>query len=312
MILGASGFLGAHLVAAAVARSRREATFADPLGPPVVGACREPALAPRFAHPRDAARWEACDLCEEPALRALLERVVPAQVIVAAALARVGDCDRDPARAELLNAIVPERVATWCREHDSRLLHVSTDLVFGGEDAPPSGFREADDPRPLSLYGRTKAEGETRVLAAHPGGLVVRLPLLYGDSGGRALGASDGLLAAVERDEQPPLFVDEFRTPLEVKNAAAALVELLNTDARGVLHVAGPERVSRLELGLAVLEGMGLTAETARSAVRAAQAGEVPGLGPRPRDVSLDARLARRSLVTPLLGVRAGVAAALR
>ena len=82
---------------------------------------------------------------------------------------------------------------------------------------------------------------------------MARLPLLYGNSGGRGLGASDSLLEAIERGEKPRLFVDEWRTPLEVSNAAEALVELLEFDHGGVLHLAGPDRVTRHEFGLAVL-----------------------------------------------------------
>ncbi len=312
LVFGASGFLGAHLVAAAVARSRAFATFAEPAGPPVVGLCRTPELAPRFSQPRDLARWESLDLSVEGMLDAALARLAPAQVIFAAALARVADCEREPARAELLNAIVPERLARACQERGTRLVHVSTDLVFGGEDPPPGGFPESATPRPLSRYGHTKADGEMRVLAAHPGALVVRLPLLYGDSAGRGMGASDSLLAAVDRDERPPLFNDEFRTPLEVQNAARALLELLDAPASGILHVAGPERVSRFTLGLAVLDAMGLSPELARECVREARSADFPGPAPRPRDVSLDARRARALLRTPLLGVREGLARALR
>jgi dTDP-4-dehydrorhamnose reductase len=140
----------------------------------------------------------------------------------------------------------------------------------------------------------------------------VRLPLLYGDSAGRGLGASDSLLAAVDRDERPPLFTDEFRTPLEVQNAARALLELLDSGTRGILHVAGPQRLSRLELGLAVLDEMGLSPELARACITEARSADAPGPALRPRDVSLDARRARALLQTPLLSVREGLARALR
>ena len=71
LITGATGFLGAHVVAAAVTRGRRDATFAQPEGRPVIAVGRDVALAPRFAEPRDAGRWLAVDLlasfiCDTP------------------------------------------------------------------------------------------------------------------------------------------------------------------------------------------------------------------------------------------------------
>ena len=312
LVLGGTGFLGAHVVAAAYARARAGATYADPDGPPVVGAGRDPWLAPRFADPRDGPRWEAVDLADAGALEALLARLAPAHVVNCAAVSRVAQCEEDPDGAHVLNVDVAAAAACWCRDRGARLVHVSTDLVFGAEDAPPGGFDEGAPVGPVSEYGRTKRDGELAVLEAHPAALVARLPLLYGNSGGRGLGASDGLLEAVERDLEPPLFVDEWRTPLEVQNAAEALVELLHGDVRGVLHVAGPDRVSRHELGLVVLEAMGLSPADASRSVRAARRADVPTVGERPADVSLDARRARGCLDTPLLGVREGTRRAVR
>ena len=241
LVLGGSGFLGAHVVAAAGRRSRRRVAVAS----------RAPRSGPRFGPAPAATR--AVDAGRPGAVPELLDLLVPEAVILCAALARAADCEADPALARRLNAELPEEVARWCAGRGARLVHVSTDLVFGG--AAPAGERyaEADPPSPLGGYGASKAEGEARVLAADPAAAVVRLPLLYGHSGGRGLGASDGLLAALEAGERPFLFDDEWRTPLPVESAAAALVELSERPHAGLLHVAGPDRLSRHELGYLVL-----------------------------------------------------------
>lgn len=309
LVTGGSGFLGAHVVAAALARSRGEATMSEPLGPPVVAQSRSSALlAPRFGPgPRDAAEWIERDLTGGGA-RALLDAVRPTEVVHCAALSRASACEADPAAAAALNVEVPAEIAAWCAAEGARLVHVSTDLVFGATDAPEGGFAEDASPEPLSEYGRSKLAGELAVLEVLPDATVARLPLLYGNSGGRGLGASDGILEAVERGEVPRLFVDEWRTPLEVSGAAGALVELLDFDHGGPLHLAGPDRVTRHELGLAVLEAMGLDREAARSELDEARQADLDAGAPRPRDVSLDARLAAGHLETVLHGVRAGLA----
>jgi dTDP-4-dehydrorhamnose reductase len=306
LITGASGFLGAHVVAAAVARSQAEGTLAEPLGPLVVAQTRSPALlAPRFCSPRDAAQWIEADLLS--GMDALLERVAPTEIVHCAALSRAADCERDPALARRTNEELPGALAAWAAGHGARLVHVSTDLVFGATDAPAGGFDEDAEPAPVSEYGRTKRGGELAVLAALPGATVARLPLLYGDSAGRGLGASDSLLEQVDRGARPRLFVDEWRTPLEVSSAAAALVELLEFDAPGVVHLAGPERVSRYDLGLAVLTSMGLSRDEAAAELEPTRQADLDAGAPRPRDVSLDAARAAAALSVELPGLAAGL-----
>lgn len=307
LITGASGFLGAHVLGAAVGRSQAEATLSEPLGPLVVGQSRSPALlAPRFCSPRDAAQWIEADLLG--GVDALLDRVRPTEIVHCAALSRAAECEREPELAQAMNAALPGALAAWAAEHGARLIHVSTDLVFGAAEAPPGGFDEDAEPGPVSEYGRTKLAGERAVLDALPAATVARLPLLYGDSAGRGLGASDSILERVDRGEQPRLFVDEWRTPLEVSSAAAALVELLDFDAPGVVHLAGPERVSRYDLGLAVLASMGLSRDEAEAELQPSRQADLDAGAPRPRDVSLDASRAAAALSAELPGVAAGLA----
>ena len=308
LILGATGFLGPHLVASAFVRAQQNATMADPFGPPVVAVGRDVDKAPRYTNPRDGADWMVRDLLEAGVLEDVFADARPSHVVLAAALSRGGECADDPELARASNVELARRVAELCAVAGARLVHVSTDLVFGQSKAPKGGFSEKDGVGPVSVYGTSKAEGEQAVLAAYPGALVVRLPLLYGDSGGRGLGASDGLLEAVDRDERARLFLDEFRTPLEVGNGADALIELLHGAEVGVLHLAGGQRISRFELGLEVLRAAGFGEELAGEWIDGVPSAQVDTGVLRPEDVSLDARRAQRLLDVTLLDVRAGLA----
>lgn len=277
-VLGGTGFLGVHVV-----RAARQSGF------------EAVALARRAPSRPEGAR-APLDATDADSLARALRDLAPAALVNCAALARVAACDADPEGARRLNAVAPAVLARLARERGARLVHVSTDLVFGARAAPDAGFAESDAPAPVSTYGATKLAGEEGVLAADPRALVVRLPLLCGDSGGRGLGASDSVLDAVARGARPSLFVDEWRTPLDVAVAAAALVELVGLDVGGILHVAGPARLSRHELGLRALRAAGharpeVLVEPAR------RAGEHAG---RPADVSLDARRAGAILRTVL------------
>jgi dTDP-4-dehydrorhamnose reductase len=155
----------------------------------------------------------------------------------------------------------------------ARIVHLSTDLVFDGEQGAP--YREEDEPRPISAYGQAKLEAESFV-----SGLVVRTSLLYGKPGPQeALAARPGAT----------FYVDEVRCPTRVDELAAAILELAGLDARGILHLAAADAVSRLELARL------LGARDPRGAPTP------PG---RARNVALDSSRAASLLATRLTGIR--------
>ncbi len=159
-----------------------------------------------------------------------------------------------------------------------RLIHLSTDLIF---DGTRGGYREHDEPAPVSSYGRSKAEAERRVAAVHADATIVRTSLIYG---GSAPGPQERLA-----EENRRFYVDEIRSPVQVGDLADALLELLRQSAPGPLHVAGADPVSRFDF--AVLLG----ADPAR--LEAAHT--TPERAP---DVSLDSSRAASLLATRLRG----------
>ena len=161
-----------------------------------------------------------------------------------------------------------------------RLIHLSTDLVFSGGRGR---YREEDEPAPVNSYGRSKAEAERRVAAAHPAATIVRTSLIYG-------GAEPGPQERLARDGRR-FFTDELRSPVQVGDLADALLELLALDVAGPLHLGGADDISRFDFAVLLgadpelLEPVRTTAE-------------------RAPNVTLDSSRARALLTTPLRGVR--------
>ena len=170
-------------------------------------------------------------------------------------------------------------VALAAHRAGARLVHLSSDVVFDGEQGAP--YAEDAEPRPVSAYGEAKLRAEELVAELHPQALVVRTSLLYGKPDGpqERLAARGG-----------EFYVDELRCPTHVGELAAALLELGERDElAGPLHVAASEAVSRLELALL------LGATRARGVPS-------PRVG-RPRDVRLDSSRAAGLLRARLRGV---------
>src|SRR5438876_2163063 len=133
------------------------------------------------------------DLTDAAATASAFRDAKPQAVIHAAALARVDECYRDPKRARRVNTDATGRLAELATEAGARFVYISTDLVFDGERAP---YRESDPPQPLSVYGHTKADGETAALAT-PRSVVARVSLLFGPTLTGRPGFFDGLVAAL-------------------------------------------------------------------------------------------------------------------
>jgi dTDP-4-dehydrorhamnose reductase len=220
------------------------------------------------------------DLGDPDAVAAAFRESRPDVVLHAAAMARLPDCHRDPDRATRVNGHGTRLLAELAAQARARLLLVSTDLVF---DGGRGWYREEDAPAPLSVYGRAKAAAEEAALAA-PGGVVVRASLLFGSSLTGRPSFFDEQVAALRAVRPLTLFADEWRTPLALTTAARALVALARSDFAGLLHLGGPERMSRLEMGQRLARFLGADP----SGIVAVSRNDLPAAEPRPRDTSLD------------------------
>ena len=219
---------------------------------------------------RPDASTERVEIRDAEAVHELFERVRPDAVVHTAY--RQDD--------DAVNTDGSENVARAAAAVGSRLVHLSTDVVFDGRKG--AAYVEDDALNPVTDYGRAKAAAELRVRAARPEALIVRTSLLYGgpERSKHELGAHDPGFT---------FFTNEIRSPIHVTDLAQALLELVELDVHGPLHVAGRDAVSRAEFAELIRRGP----------VRSARAPET-----RPLDCSLDSSRAQALLTTRLRGVR--------
>ena len=162
-------------------------------------------------------------------------------------------------------------------------LHMSTDMVFDGENGP---YSEGDLPRPLTPYGLAKLEAETLALKA--GARVIRISLVYG------FNPLDPRTASLQKGLREgrfdyPYFEDEVRCPIFLQDLCLALVEMaaMAGPLPQILHLAGPVAMSRYSLACHLAQALGWDPVLVPRA-RLAGSGLV-----RPRDLRLDSSAAR-------------------
>jgi dTDP-4-dehydrorhamnose reductase len=222
------------------------------------------------------------DLTDPDLTNRALTEADPEVILHAAALSTAEGVRRDPGRGHAVNVEATARLAEWSDRHGRRLIFTSTDLVFDGSHA---WNREDDPAEPVMAYGRTKRAAEPAVLATLRG-LVARICLMYGPSRSGRESYFDRTLAGLRAGTPQTFFEDEYRTPLDYATVAEILVRLASSETTGILHLAGTERVSRVELIRRVATALGINP----SLVLANRQADVPSPEPRPADVSLDTR----------------------
>ncbi|MDA0674680.1 MAG: SDR family oxidoreductase [Cyanobacteria bacterium] len=293
LMTGASGFLGSHLYGYLCSPTAQGllATWEGGRGGDLLTL-----PSPQFAwqihgtYHRQRPPWSGghlhgVDLTDGAAVADFWRRLQPQAVIHSAAISNAHQCEQDPVGSGRLNVTAAVALAQRAAEAGIPFVFLSTGLVFGGDRAP---YGETVAPHPLSYYGRQKAEAEAAILAAHPQALICRLPLLYGAATATAQCFLQGFLHQLRQGQAISLFTDEFRTPVAAGDAARGIVQMLVQGVTGILHLGGPERISRYGFGRIMARHFGVP----MAAMVPTRRAEVSLPVPRPGDTALDSRRA--------------------
>ncbi|TDW22417.1 dTDP-4-dehydrorhamnose reductase [Kribbella kalugense] len=162
----------------------------------------------------------------------------------------------------------------------ARVVFVSTDAVFGHRGTP---YDEDELPCPITPYGAAKAAAETAIRAIVPGAVIARTSLIIGSDG---LSEEEQRVRRLAAGEPGAFYTENIRCPVHVTDLASALLELLASDVNGITHVAGPEALSRLELGRLIAIRDGFDPDL------------LPAVPGEPSDIRLDSRQTQSVLKT--------------
>ncbi|MBI2932634.1 MAG: SDR family oxidoreductase [Planctomycetes bacterium] len=220
--------------------------------------------------------------------RAAVERACAGAqtVILAAALTAVDYCEDHPNEARAINVEGTRNVARVA----PHLIYLSTEYVFDGEGGP---YGEDDAPSPLSVYGRTKLEGELAAREAKQW-TIVRTTVVFSYRPG-----SKNFLMQVLSGKPMRIPVDQISNPTLAENLAEAIVELAQRRLTGIWNLVGADRLDRYDFATRIAERFELDA----SQLTPVSTRELAQPAARPLNAGLKIDKARRELKTRLLTV---------
>lgn len=198
------------------------------------------------------------DITDEAAIEAYFAAHAIDMVVNCAAYTAVDRAEDDEANARRINAMAPALLATACKRHGARLVHVSTDYVFDGDKNTP--YREDDTPHPVTAYGRTKLEGERRVLEILPhDSVIVRTAWLYSPHGKNFVKT---MLQLGRTKDALRVVVDQVGSPTSATDLAGAIVTIIDAPqwVPGIYHFTDEGAISWYDFTMAIHRLAGITA----------------------------------------------------
>ncbi len=282
LITGGSGFVGTYLMSRAVEKFKVYSTY--------------------NTHATSDPRVSAItmDLTNKELILSTLNHIQPEIIIHTAAISKPDVCEKYRDMTEKVNIQATEILADWAKKHDARFIFTSSDMVFDGRQG---NYSETDSPNPLSFYGETKARAEQKLMEMEFNCAIARVALVYGIGKSHHSNFFHSMVKHLQQGEKVNLFHDQFRTPIYVENLAEVLIDLAENNHIGLIHLGGEERISRWDFGLKACEILDLP----DALLQRTSMFDFPSAASRPRDVSMDIRLANNILNTKLLDCSEGL-----
>jgi dTDP-4-dehydrorhamnose reductase len=198
------------------------------------------------------------DITDREAIASELRQVRPDVVINCAAYSLVDAAESNAGHAYAVNCTGPLWLAEACTTRNIRLVQISTDYVFDGTKQSP--YTEDDAVAPLNVYGRTKLASEMALRDVSPATLIVRTQWLFGAGGGNFVSS---IVDRARLGEPLRVVNDQVGAPTYAFDLAAAILELIQRECIGLVHVSNGGYASWYDVACAAISAAGLSVNIA-------------------------------------------------
>jgi dTDP-4-dehydrorhamnose reductase len=187
--------------------------------------------------------YQSLDICKEDDIAFVFTDFQPTHVIHTAAITNVDACELNPEECELVNVIASRYLFEASQKINAHFQLLSTDFIFDGEKG---NYKETDEPNPLSVYAKSKVDGEALLLNSdYKNHSIVRTIIVYGI--GNNLSRNNIICWAKEalgKGQEMNIIDDQFRAPTWADDLAWACLRICELNKTGIYHISGPETLS--------------------------------------------------------------------
>jgi dTDP-4-dehydrorhamnose reductase len=230
----------------------------------------------------------------------VIEQFEPDFLVHASALRDIDYCEEHREEATQVNVEATRVIADICKQIGTKLLYVSTDVVF---DGTRTDYKTTDEPGPASHYARTKHEGE-KIIMENPENMVARISFLYGwNVNDRRLNFVTWLLNNLKLGDEVELFTDQYRNGTYMDDAARVFLAMYMRGLSGIYHVASHNCLNRYEMGELVCEVFGYDTDQLKAGTSDSASWQVK----RPKNCCMDVSRIEEDLEINLLTFREGL-----
>ena len=194
----------------------------------------------------------------------LIKAIAPKVIVHTAAISSPAQCAEDRELGWQVNAEGTENVAAAAEASSSRLVFLSTDLVYNGSG---SFYKETDPAVPSCFYGETKLAAEKTIVKHCSNYCILRVALVHGAGVSGKKRFTESFIEKLKDGQSVELFSNEYRSLIHVNDLCDAVLEMSRrTEFNGVLNAGGPERISRYEFGVKAARIFGFDIELVKPA----------------------------------------------
>lgn len=245
-------------------------------------------------------RFYPLDVTDRESLFALIREIEPSIVVHTAAFTDVDGCETKRELAWRVNVEGTALVAQACREVGAKLIHLSSDYIFDGNEGP---YSEDDQPNPISYYGLTKWESERKVRSILNDYIIARTTILYGYAPCVRPNFVTWTINMLRQGKRIKVVTDQVGSPTLADNLAKMIMRAIELNKRGVYNMVGRGLIDRYSFGLKIARHFDLDP----SLIEPVTTDQLQQTAPRPLRAGLKMERTVKELGVQALGVDEGL-----
>jgi dTDP-4-dehydrorhamnose reductase len=288
LITGSNGLLGQKLVELLIAEGNSE----------IIATARGENRLPYS----EGYTFTQMDITDPEQVSEVISSVKPDVIINTAAMTNVDQCESDKDNCWAQNVTAVEHLIRACKDHNSFLLHLSTDFIFDGTDGP---YKEDAEANPLSFYGWSKWAGEKLIMHSGIKWAIARTVLVYGVA--HDMSRSNIILwvkKSLEEGKNINVVTDQWRTPTLAEDLAKGCTLIAQKEVEGIFNISGEELLNPYQMAIMTAEFFNLD----KSLIAQATAATFSQPAKRPLKTGFDISKARETLGYQPKSFREGIA----